>query len=237
VTLAASKGYTQAVADGVRDRFRHLRHDLRNPLGTIKSVLALMDDESMPVDARSHPKFRAMAKRNARSLEEMIVARLGDAGALVPTLSHQQVSLRTVACSVRRDLRAEAESRHVAVLVSDVRVHACVDAVNLELLLHTTMLAALQEAAKGDSLMIDFELRQGANHAIVRLAVEPERPLLAGAVFERLRVQAEHMGVRVTADERGLALSIPVRATPRAAAAGPVDVECAVEAPLTQADT
>src|SRR4051812_7064816 len=61
IALAATRGYTQAYTEALRQRFRHLRHDLRNPLGTITSVLALMDDESVPLDARVNPSFRAMA--------------------------------------------------------------------------------------------------------------------------------------------------------------------------------
>src|SRR5258705_3029085 len=114
LSLAATKGYTQAMGDVMRDRFRHLRHDLRNPLGTIKSVLAMMDDETMPAEARAHPRFRAMAKRNARSLGELIADRLRDEEALVPALVQQMASLRTIACGVRRDLRAEAEARTAA---------------------------------------------------------------------------------------------------------------------------
>ena len=94
LTLAASKGYTQAMTDAMRDRFRHLRHDLRNPLGTIKSVLSMMDDETMPAEARTDPRFRAMAKRNARSLGDLIADRLSENAPLpaVAAVSHQRAS-------------------------------------------------------------------------------------------------------------------------------------------------
>jgi signal transduction histidine kinase len=194
LTLAATKGYTQAVSDGLRDRFRHLRHDLRNPLGTIKSVLAMMDDETLPADARSNPRFRAMAERNARSLDELIVARLSDAAALLPALAHQQVSLRTVACGVRRDLRAEAEAHGATVGVSESVVRARVDAVSLELLLRGLLLAALHEAQEGDELVIDFG-EAVSDRAFVILTREPTRaPLIAHESLERLTALASRMG-------------------------------------------
>jgi hypothetical protein len=81
LTLAVTTGYTQAMTGGMRAHFRQLRHDLRNPLGTIKSVLAMMEDETMPREEREHPRFRAMARRNVRSLGELIAERLSDAAA------------------------------------------------------------------------------------------------------------------------------------------------------------
>jgi signal transduction histidine kinase len=210
LALAATKGYTQAVSDGLRDRFRLLRHDLRNPLGTIKSVLALMDDESVPADARAHPRFRAMAERNARSLDELIVDRLSDAAALLPALSHQRVSLRVIACGVRRDLRAEAETRDTSVLVGDARVRVCVDAVSLELMLHTLLLAALHESAEGDELTIDFG-EPTADRATVLLTRAPGRMVVSDATAStRLAALAARMGSRLTLGET-TTLSVPIR--------------------------
>jgi signal transduction histidine kinase len=210
LSLAATKGYTQAVSDGLRDRFRLLRHDLRNPLGTIKSVLALMDDETVPADARAHPRFRAMAERNARSLDALIVARLSDAAALLPALSHQRVSLRVIACGVRRDLRAEAEARDAIVLVADARTRVCVDAVSLELLLHTLLHAALQESSEGDELSVDFG-EATADRATVILARSPAGPAVTDASsIGRLQSLASRMGARVTVGET-VVVSVPIR--------------------------
>ena len=210
ITLAAAKGYTQAVSDGLRDRFRHLRHDLRNPLGTIKSVLSLMDDETMPAEARTHPRFRAMAERNARSLDEMIVARLSDAAALLPALSHQSVSLRTIACAVRRDLRAEAEARDTAVTVASERVRVRVDAVSLELLLHALLLAALQETGAGEELSVDFG-EATEDRASLILRRDPLRtPIADPAGITRLTTLAGQMGARITFGEE-IVVSVPVR--------------------------
>jgi signal transduction histidine kinase len=210
LTLASTKGYTQAVSDAIRDRFRHLRHDLRNPLGTIKTVLALMDDESVPADTRTHPRFRAMANRNARSLEDLIRARLSDAAALLPSLSFQRVSLRTVACSVRRDLRSEWEARNVLVSVANTRPRVHIDAVNLELLLRAVLAAALQEVTEGDGLIIDFGAPT-AERATVILSCEPARaPVRDPGAQQRLMTLAAYVGAQIELGAQ-IIISVPVR--------------------------
>jgi signal transduction histidine kinase len=79
--LAAATGYTQAISDELRERYRMIRHDLRNPLGTIKTAVALLTDEGAPADMRESLRVRAMVVRNARSLDQVIGEALGDAAA------------------------------------------------------------------------------------------------------------------------------------------------------------
>jgi hypothetical protein len=76
--VAACSGYTQVVEDELRERYRAIRHDLRNPLGTLKSAIALLTDETLPPDMRESSHVRALAARNARSLDRMIGEVLGD---------------------------------------------------------------------------------------------------------------------------------------------------------------
>jgi len=83
VTVAATRGYAEAVDRALQERFRRLRHDLRNPLSTIRSALSLMADETVPEEARRSPRFRAMIERNTATLDQMIVARLSDVEARV----------------------------------------------------------------------------------------------------------------------------------------------------------
>lgn len=214
LSFAAAKGYTHAVGDGLRDRFRHLRHDLRNPLGTIKSVLALMDDESMPTAERSDPRFRAMATRNARSLDELIVARLSDAAAMLPTLAHQSVSLRAIACAVRRNLRAEAEARDVTISVASGRARVRVDAVGLELLLHAALLAVLQESPSPDELTIAFGDARGPRGPRATISIDARSgrvPLDEAATRERLAVLVKQMGGALDIAASTLVLSVPVQ--------------------------
>lgn len=191
----------QAYADTLRDRFRHLRHDLRNPLGTIKSVLALMDDDSVPLEARVNPSFRAMATRNARSLEELIADRLGDAAALLPVVSGHDVSVRAIACAVRRELRAEAERRGVTILVKQGGPHGQLDAAGLELLLRGTLQAVLQECSSGERLQVEFV--QSAGRATAIVSRDSSRPPIRDAdALERLGVLATQIGASFTAAER-----------------------------------
>jgi signal transduction histidine kinase len=198
-----------AYSEALRERFRHLRHDLRNPLGTIKSVLALMDDDSVPLEARVNPSFRAMATRNARSLEELIAARLGDVAALLPSVAGQEVSIRTVACTVRRELRAEAERRGVTISVEEEGPHGRLDASGLELLLREVLQATIQECEPGEQLHIDFD--RTAAQATLMISRESGRLPLRDDVFDRLRVLAKQIGAVVSAGERTL-VSIPFRA-------------------------
>jgi len=84
--LAATRGYARAIEDELRERYRTIRHDLRNPLGTIKSAIALLTDESLPTEMRQSSRVRAMVARNARSLDQMIGEALGDDAAALDAL-------------------------------------------------------------------------------------------------------------------------------------------------------
>lgn len=82
----ATRGFLEAGDHVLRERFRRLRHDLRNPVGTIRSALSLMADESVPEEARRSPRFPAMIERNVALLDQLIVERLSDSAAcLLPT--------------------------------------------------------------------------------------------------------------------------------------------------------
>jgi signal transduction histidine kinase len=209
LSVAATRGYMQAYADALRDRFRHLRHDLRNPLGTIKSVLALMDDDSVPLEARVNPTFRGMATRNAKLLEELIAERLGDAVALLPTVAGQDVSVRAIACAVRRELRTEAERRGVTIVVEPGGPHGWLDAAGLDLLLREVLQASLQECESGERLHIDF--LQAAGRATLTVSCESGYiALRAPPVLERLNALAGQIGATITVGERTM-VSIPLR--------------------------
>ncbi len=78
IRLAAVEEYAHAMAGELRERYRVIRHDLRNPLGTIRSAVALLADESIPPEMRETAQIRAMVVRNARSLDLMIGQVLGD---------------------------------------------------------------------------------------------------------------------------------------------------------------
>lgn len=83
IASAAAEGYAEAADRALQERFRRLRHDLRNPLSTIQSALSLMADETVPEEARRSPRFRAMIERNTAVLDQMILNRLNDGEARV----------------------------------------------------------------------------------------------------------------------------------------------------------
>lgn len=221
LALAATRGYTHAYMEALRDRFRHLRHDLRTPLGTIKSVLALMDDESVPLEARADPSFRAMATRNAKSLDELIGVRLGDAATLLPATAGQDTSVRAVVCAVRRELRSETERRGVAISVDEGGPRGRMDAAGFELLLRELLEAAVHECNAGEELHIAFDRSVG--HAIVtisrarglreQISREGDRSVLHRRdMLERLSTLARQIGATITVGGR-TAISIPLRAS------------------------
>lgn len=81
IGVHVARGFAEAGDRALRERFRRLRHDLRNPLATIRSALSLMADETVPEEARRSPRFPAMIERNVSTLDRMIVERLGDSAA------------------------------------------------------------------------------------------------------------------------------------------------------------
>ena len=198
---------THASEDGMRERFRSLRHDLRNPLGTIRSVLALMDDETISPEERSNPRFHAMAKRNARSMGDLIGERLSDVEAVPRAHLFQEVSLRTIACAVRRELRAEATARSTTVLVAGSKTRIQVDAIGLELMLHELLLVALHESVPGDELSITFG-ETTAGRATIRLRRVPPRPVISDNTgLQRMNMLAQQMGAKLEVNDH-LVLSI-----------------------------
>lgn len=207
---AAARGFMDAYDEALRDHLRHLRHDLRNPLGTIKSVLALMDDDSVPLEARGNPNFRAMALRNAKSLEELIALRLGDVASLLPTVAGQDVSVHALVSAVCRDLRSEAQRRGVSISIDPDGPYGRLDATGLELLLRELLHATLQECESGERLHLGFD--RSAGHAALTISRESGRSVLGDPhALERLNTLAGRLGATITAGDRML-VSIPLRA-------------------------
>jgi signal transduction histidine kinase len=214
LSLAAIRGHAQAHGDALRDRFRHLRHDLRNPLGTIKSVLALMDDESVPAEARANANFRAMAKRNARSLEEMIADRLGDTAVPLPAMVDRDVAVQEVAESVRRELGSEAKRRSVTVVIDASDIRGRFDVSGLELLLQAVLEAALHESRAGEQLDVTFDETSEGRVAIHLSHASSRVPISRRAVLDRLASLARRIGATATFAE-AIVISLPMHGRPR----------------------
>ena len=154
LSLAAVKGFTEAYLDDVRARHRMLRHDLRNPLGTIRTAVSLMEDESIPADMRANPRFRTMVKRNATTIDSMIGLRLGDETTHEEAFAWHDVSLSDVARAVRRDLREEATEAGCEIVVDESLPTLRMDAMGVELVLRAIVCALLRGAEPHSSIAI-----------------------------------------------------------------------------------
>ena len=175
--LAASKGYTHQATEEMRARYRALRHDLRNPLGTIRNAVSLMDDESLPAEVRYSARYRAMVVRNATSLDALIGIGLSDEATEFATLSVQEVSLHDIARSVRREMREEAEVASCAItlapsLAAPALPSVFIDSAAFELVLRSVVSVALARARPGSTVDVALHARhQGA--AVVAVVYEP----------------------------------------------------------------
>ncbi len=167
-SLAASKGFTYAYTAALRTQLRGIRHDLRNPLGTIQNALALMTDEQLTLEQRNNPRYQAMVARNARTLDGMIGSELGEAVALPSEFVRQEVSLRDVAMAVRRDLREEASEADCMIQVDSSLPIVMADSIGFELVLKSVVIAALRRASEGSSIHVDLHAL-GSKSAVVRV--------------------------------------------------------------------
>lgn len=170
--LAASKGYTHSAAEELRHRYRSLRHDLRNPIGTIRSAVSLMEDETLPAEVRFSARYRSMVVRNATSLDALIGAGLSDSATELATLAVQEVSLRDVALAVRRDMREEAESVGCVIEVSPslgapALPNVLTDSAAFELALRSVVSVALSRARRGAAVTIALRGRAEGSAVVV----------------------------------------------------------------------
>lgn len=152
--LAAVKGYLESDVERARERYRILRHDLRNPLGTIKSALAMMEDKTVPEHIRTDGRFQAMVTRNATSLDKLIGERLGDESARTLIFVSYPVALRDIAWIVRRDLRREAGEADCQIEIADDLPTTSIDPLLLELVLKGIVGDVLGEGVGGRCVVI-----------------------------------------------------------------------------------
>ncbi|MHB1224503.1 MAG: histidine kinase dimerization/phospho-acceptor domain-containing protein [Gemmatimonadaceae bacterium] len=202
LTLAATRGHTQRQVEGVRSHFRSLRHDLRNPIGTIQSAAALMQDESLPAEQRSSARYADMVSRNAQSLEDLIARELTD-GAPVggATPSSQRVSLRDLALAVRRAVRAEAERAECRVDLDDGFEDLSAATGALELTLRSLLAATISALPIGSAAQL-AGVPAPAGRARVAIITQP--PLSdPDQVAAAARSIAECTGATVGAEEAG----------------------------------
>lgn len=201
-SLASAKGFTYAYTSALRTQLRGIRHDLRNPLGTIQNALALMMDEQLSMEQRNNPRYQAMVARNAVALDSMIGRELGEGVALPSEFVRQEVSLRDVAMAVRRDLREEASEASVTIQVDSSLPIVMADSIGFELVLKSVVLAALRRAPEGSTIHIDLHAL-GAKSAVVRVTFPPpdsDTPPPPETVLTFARNLAERTGGRLWMD-------------------------------------
>ena len=153
--LTAAKGFTHSYLTALRDRYQTLRHDLRNPLGTIKSAISMMDDQTVPVELRMDPRFRVMVTRNATSLDGMIGAGLSDDAAHELAFSRQRISLRDIAIAVRRDLRQRCADVGCTIEISDALPMVSADPMGFELMLKAVLVTLLGQLSADSTIRIE----------------------------------------------------------------------------------
>jgi signal transduction histidine kinase len=198
LTLASTRGYAHRQDEHVREHLRLLRHDLRNPIGTIQSAAALMQDETLPADQRAHPRYAAMVVRNAQSLEELIARGLGEEGAAA-AVAPPRVSLRDLANTVRRSVRAESERAECRVEIDEglPEVRAAVG--GLELTLRSLLTATISALPQGSAVRLGAAPAPAGR---VRVAVVTQPPLSApDRVAADARAIAEATGAGVGAED------------------------------------
>lgn len=152
---AAAASFLHAIVSALRAHYRVLRHDLRNPVGTIRGALSLMEDETVPLESRMGPKVRAMVARNAVSLDNLISTGLDDAAAESLLSAPHQLSVRDLALATRRALREPARLADCDIVVGEALPAARVDAAAVELTLSAVLLAGIACAAPGSVLRVD----------------------------------------------------------------------------------
>ncbi len=246
-TQAAASGFVHALLRNLRERYRLLRHDLRNPLGTIRSALSLMEDETVPEEMRHGPGIRSMVVRNAGSLDQLIASSLDDAAAAALLIPPQDVALRDMVLAARREVREAARLADCDVVIGPVPAAppSYVEPAAVELTLTALLLAALTHAGPGDVVQIDSpgataagrpgtgELPDGRPCAVLRVSVlrprgAPDRPRWDPFGLElAISLAADHGGRLGTdpadgtdaAHAESLSLCLPLLDEPAASAA------------------
>jgi light-regulated signal transduction histidine kinase (bacteriophytochrome) len=168
-----------------------------------------MEDESIPADMRANPRFRAMVKRNASTMDTMIGLRLADDTTHEEAFAWHDVSLADVARAVRRDLREDATDAGCEIVVDDALPAFRMDAMGLELVLRAIVSAILRAAGPQTSISIGPATTRPAS---VVISVGFDASELATVVAQDLTLadqMAKRIGGRVWV-EGAVLLELPI---------------------------
>ena len=211
LVVAAARGFTTGYVDALRKRYQIMRHDLRNPLGTIRSAMSLMADETVPAATRDSPRIRQMVTRNASSLEKLIRVSLSDDSTQAPAFALQEVSLQGVARAVRRELREETSDAGCELVVSDWMPPARVHSTGHELALSAAVTGVVQAAEKGTTIEVQLDSLD-AERASFMVRYKP-RPGLQADVERSIAFASEVLeraGGMVRVEAGAVRLEVPV---------------------------
>lgn len=204
VILSAVHGFTSSHLEELRARYRSVRHDLRNPLGTIKSAAAMMEDPTVPEGFRRGSRLPEIVARNTVALDSLIGDLLSDRQALDAALAWHAVSLRDVALGVRRELRDAAEEAECEIQVSDALPTATVDPAVLEFMLKAVIGAALANAPPRSRIAIEPAevAERSIAIAVACDRVASARDLVGEGELLLIEEIAAHTGGKVSFDGR-----------------------------------
>jgi CRP-like cAMP-binding protein len=144
----------------------------------------------------------------------MIADRLGDTAVLLPAMVDHDVSVQTVAESVRRELRSEAEQRSVTVLIDATEARGRFDVPGLELLLQAVLEAALQESRAGEQIHLTFDETGEGRVAICLSHKSSHAPIERRNTLDRLAVLARKIGASATFADP-IVVSLPMHGSDR----------------------
>ena len=175
---AAVQAFSLAAVRALEGQARDLRHELRNPIGTIRNSLTMLqEDATAPSgsDRSGDPRqLHAIALRGTALLETLVRERLSGAIA-ADALLGRAVQVDDTIARVLHALATRARASGVAFDHAQA-AHAgtvCARLPGLDLVLRSVAIAAVRTAADGSSIAFRVEsLPSGRS----RIRVQPEQP-------------------------------------------------------------
>lgn len=198
----------RALARARRDLVANVSHELKTPVAAIRGFLELMEDDSMPPEARR--EFLGLMSTEAARLQRLVdeqlqLARL-DAGAL--PMKHEAIDLAAVVrvASRPRAVLAEREGLDLRV-VADIPVPMDGDPERLEQLLLILLDNAARHTPAGGTITVEAHAQGGDAVMTVSDTGEGIPPEAIGSVFDRF-YRADAARERDDRQGAGLGLAI-----------------------------
>ena len=170
-----------------------------------------MEDETIPAEMRASPRFRAMVKRNATSIDAMIGQRLADTTTRDEAFSWHMVALTDVVRTVRRDLREDAADAHCDIAWQQELPTLRTDALGAELILRMVIGAVLRETVPHTEVRVELEsVAPKMVTLLVRHQVGENRHAECEAGLALAEQLAARLGARVRADNDVVRIVLPI---------------------------